>query len=215
MAEFRLYCFSQSGNAYKAALMLALCGAEWEPVFVDFFHGEGRRPDWRESVNAMGEAPVLVHGARKLSQSGAILIYLSRRFGAFQPQSEDEELEALRWMFFDNHKFSSYFATYRFLHSLASPPGDPAVIAFLKGRAEAAYAIVEKHLGAQPFIAGARPTIADISMCGYVFYPVEEHGFDLERTHPNLWAWMERIRALPGWAAPYELMPGERFLAPR
>lgn len=163
----------------------------------------------------MGEAPVLEHGGRRLSQSGAILTYLSRRFGKFAPQGEDEELEVLRWLLFDNHKFSSYFATYRFLYSLAAPQGDPAVIAFLKGRAEGAYAIVDKHLGMQPFVVGDRPTIADISMCGYVFYPLEEHGFDLKTSHPNIHAWMERIKALPGWVGPYELMPGERFLAPR
>ena len=46
MAEYRLYCFAQSGNAYKAALMLNLCGADWEPRFVDFFKGETRTPEY-------------------------------------------------------------------------------------------------------------------------------------------------------------------------
>ena len=43
MAEYRLYGMGESGNAYKAALMLNLCGLDWEPVFVDFFNGESRR----------------------------------------------------------------------------------------------------------------------------------------------------------------------------
>src|SRR5688500_20273075 len=103
MAQYRLHCFAQSGNAYKAGLMLALCGADWEPVFVDFFKGEVRRPEWRDAVNEMGEVPVLEHGARRLTQSGVILAYLSRRFDKFAPQGEDEELETLRWMLFDNH----------------------------------------------------------------------------------------------------------------
>jgi len=38
-AEFTLYCFAQSGNAFKVALMLNLCGAKWLPRFVDFFGG--------------------------------------------------------------------------------------------------------------------------------------------------------------------------------
>ena len=54
MAEYRLYCFAQSGNAYKPALMLALCGADWEPRFVDFFNGETRTPEYR-AENEMGE----------------------------------------------------------------------------------------------------------------------------------------------------------------
>jgi glutathione S-transferase len=215
MAEYRLHCISQSGNAYKPALMLALCGADWEPVFVDFFNGEGRKPQWREAVSEMGEIPVLEHEDRRLSQSGAILTYLARRLGRFGPENEEEELEILRWMLFDNHKFTSYFATYRFLYALAPQAGDPAVMAFLKGRADGAFAIVEKRLAAQPFLLGARPTIADISLAGYMFFPPEEHGYDFAASHPAIDAWKERLRALPGWAGPYELMPGEPFLASR
>ncbi len=44
MAEYTLYCFAQSGNAYKPALALALAGADWAPRFVDFFNGETRTP---------------------------------------------------------------------------------------------------------------------------------------------------------------------------
>lgn len=215
MAEFKLHCFSQSGNAYKAALMLALCGADWEPAFVDFFNGEVRRADWREGVNAMGEVPVLEHNGKSYSQSGVILVYLSRHFGKFTVATEDERLEVLRWILFDNHKFTSYFATYRFLYSLAPQAGDPAVLAFLRGRADNAFAIVEKRLSTQPFLVGDSPTIADISLAGYMFYPREEHDYDFSASHPAIRAWKERLRALPGWAGPYELMPGERFLAPR
>jgi len=76
MAEYQCYCFAQSGNSYRAALMLNLIGADWEPVWVDFFKtGVQRSPEFRSQVNEMGEAPVLVHGARKLSQSGVILSY--------------------------------------------------------------------------------------------------------------------------------------------
>jgi glutathione S-transferase len=215
MPEFKLHGFSQSGNAYKAALMLALCGAEWEPVFVDFFNGEVRRPEWRAAVNEMGEVPVLEHDGRRLTQSGVILTFLARRFGKFGPESEDEELDVLRWMLFDNHKFTSYFATYRFLHALAPQAGDPAVVAFLKGRADNAFAIVEKRLAAQPFLVGARPTIADISLAGYMFYPQDEHGYDFATSHPGIHGWKQRLQALPGWAGPYALLPGDKFLAPR
>ena len=98
MTEYRLHCFAQSGNAYRAALMLNLIGADWEPVFVDFFNGETRTAAYRSSVNEMGEAPVLVHGEQKLTQSGVILEYLAGRSGKFLPSSEDDRLEALRWI---------------------------------------------------------------------------------------------------------------------
>src|SRR6187549_3284375 len=98
MAEYQLLCFAQSGNAYRAALMLNLIKADWEPVYVDFFMGgETRSPKYRAEVNEMGEVPVLVHRGRKLSQSGVILTYLSDHSGKFKPDGEDENLEALRW----------------------------------------------------------------------------------------------------------------------
>ena len=82
MAEYQLYCFAQSGNCYRAALMLNAIGADWEPVYVDFFKaGVQRTPEYREKINEMGEAPVLAHGGKKLSQSGVILLYLAERSG--------------------------------------------------------------------------------------------------------------------------------------
>jgi glutathione S-transferase len=84
MAEYQLYCFAQSGNAYRAALMLNLIGANWQPVFVDFFKaGVQRTAEYRSDVNEMGEVPVLIHGTKKLSQSGVILLYLAERSGKF------------------------------------------------------------------------------------------------------------------------------------
>ena len=209
MPEYRLYCFAQSGNAYRAALMLNLIKADWEPVFVDFFKGgETRTPKYRAEVNEMGEVPVLVHGGRKLTQSGVILTYLAKRSGQFKPQGEDQELEALRWIIFDNQTVNGFLGPYRFLKNFAPVPPDPAVLTFLKGRIDGNLAIVDKRLDGRSFILGERPTIADISLCAYLYYPADEFGFDIAATHKNIAAWLDRIKALPGWAHPYDLMPG-------
>jgi len=209
MPEYQLYCFAQSGNAYRAALMLNLIGADWEPVWVDFFKGgETRTPAYRAQVNEMGEAPVLVHGDKKFTQSGVILNYLAKRSGKYLPQGEDEELEALRWIIFDNQKVNGFLGPYRFLKNWAKPAGDPAVLAFLKGRIDGSLSIINKRLEKTPFLVGDRPTIADVSLAGYLYYPAEEFGFDIGKDHPAIAAWRERIKALPGWAHPYDLMPG-------
>ena len=209
MAEYELYCFAQSGNAYRAALMLNLIGADWKPIFVDFFAGgETRTPKYRAEVNEMGEAPVLAHGAKKLSQSGVILTYLAKRSGKFRPEGEDEELETLRWLIFDNQKVNGFLGPYRFLRNWAKPAGDPAVMAFLKGRIDNNLAILDKRLAARPYILGDRPTIADISLVAYLYYPADEFGFDIPAQHKNIATWLDRIKALPGWKHPYDLMPG-------
>ena len=181
MPEYQLHCFAQSGNAYRAALMLNLIGADWKPVFVDFFKGQTRTPEYRGEINEMGEAPVLVHGSKKLTQSGVILTYLARRSGKYLPQGEDEELEALRWIIFDNQKVNGFLGPYRFLKNFAKPPGDPAVLAFFKGRIDGNLAIVNKRLQGRPFMLGDKPTIVDVSLAGYFYYPAEEFGFDIAR----------------------------------
>jgi glutathione S-transferase len=79
------------------------------------------------------------------------------------------------------------------------------VTEFLRTRAVAAFGIVEKHLAARPFMIGDAPTIADISMVGYLYH-TEETGID-RKAFPNIEAWTKRIAALPGWKAPYDLMP--------
>ncbi|MBL8589594.1 MAG: glutathione S-transferase C-terminal domain-containing protein [Methylobacteriaceae bacterium] len=200
----KLYCFGESGNAFKAAFMLSACGLDWTPVVVDFFNGETRTPAYRAEVNEMGEVPVLVHGGRKLAQSGVILTYLAEVTGQFGPRDGDEQLELLRWLLFDNHKFTSYVATLRFLVALAKT-GETPVTEFLRGRAVAAAAIVDKHLAETPWLVGGRPTIADLSLSGYLFYP-EQYGVDWTG-YANIARWLDRLRALPGWKPPYEMMP--------
>jgi glutathione S-transferase len=215
MAQYKLHGFCQSGNSYKVALYLQCAGLEWEPVFVDFFNGQTRGSEWREAVNEMGEAPVLEEmledGATKLAQSGVILTYLSDKTGKFKPANEAQRLDALRWMLFDNHKFTGYLSVYRFLKCFLPQETDPAIMAFLKGRFENALKIIELHLGRSRFVAGDAPTIADFSLVGYMFYPPEESGYDWPKTNPNLAAWIERMRALPGWKDPYDLLPGQRI----
>jgi glutathione S-transferase len=209
MAEYQLYCFAQSGNAYRAALMLNLIGAGWTPTWVDFFvGGETRSAAYRTNVNEMGEVPVLVHGDKKLSQSGVILEYLAARSGKFLPQGEDERLEALRWIIFDNQKVNGFLGPFRFLKNFAKVAPDPAVLAEFRRRIDASLAIVNKRLATRAFMLGERPTIADVSLAGYLYYPAEEFGFDIAKDHPAIGAWLERMRALPGWKHPYELMPG-------
>jgi len=205
MTDFKLYCFAQSGNAYKAALMLALCDLDWEPAFVDYFGGETRSDGFR-AINELGEVPVLVHGGRTLSQSGVILDYLTGETGRFGASSPEEGREILRWLFWDNHKLTSYTATYRFLHTFTEGVAEQ-VADFLEKRMRGALGILDRHLDGRTWVVGGDPTIADLSICGYLFFS-EEFGVDWAGEYPNVGIWLGRIAGLKGWEHPYDLMPG-------
>ncbi len=203
MAEYQLYCFGELGNCYKAALMLQLSRMGWEPIHVDYFAGETRSDAYRSGVNEMGEAPVLVHGPVSLTQSGVILDYLADKARKFGPKSEDERREIMRWILFDNHKFTSYAATLRFMLTFMKT-GETPVTEFLRVRVNGAYGVLDRHMASRDFVIGKRPTIADLSLCGYLFYG-DELGVDLA-PFMNIGKWLDRIKALPNWKHPYELM---------
>jgi glutathione S-transferase len=203
----QLYCFGESGNAYKCALALTLTETSWEPVFVDFFNGATRTPEFR-AINAMGEVPVLLDGGETLTQSGNILYHIVGKTGQFGGQTVAEVKEVWRWVLWDNHKLSGQIGTCRFLMNFLPVDKRPAGVAeFLQGRLKAAYAVLNAHLEGRDWVAGGiGPTVADLSCCGYLYYP-EPFGFD-RADWPHIDRWLDRIAALPGWAHPYDLMPG-------
>jgi len=200
-----LYCFGESGNAYKAALTMSLAGFDWQPRYVDFFGGESRSPAFR-AINEMGEVPVLIDGDTVLSQSGAIQVHVVKATGKLGG-APDEAEEVLRWVLWDNHKMSSQAGTQRFLMNFLPPDKRPAeVIAYFGGRLKAAFKTLDTHLQGRDWIVGDGVTIADTACCGYLFYP-EPFGFD-RAEWPNIDRWLGHIAALPGWKHPYDMMPG-------
>jgi glutathione S-transferase len=202
----KLYCFGESGNSYKAALALELSGLEWEPVFVDFFNGETRTPEFRE-LNHMGEVPVMVDGDIILSQSGVIQDYVSSKSGKLGGRSAAERRDILRWQFWDNHKLSSPAGMTRFLMNFLPEEKRPAeVISFMQGRLKAAYKTLDDELSGRTWLVGDQLSIADLSCCGYLYY-TEPFGFD-RKDWPNIDTWLDRIADQPGWKHPYDLMPG-------
>ena len=204
--QFKLYCFAQSGNAYKAALFLSLADLDWNPIFVDFFNGETRSEEFKK-INSMGEVPVLVDQDKNISQSGAILHYLSLKTELFTSNKSDIKLEINRWLLWDNYKLTPNLATGRFM-SLFLPEAkrNQSVIDFLLGRASASLKILNTHLVDRDFVVGDNVSIADLSIAGYIFF-TEEFDFDMS-PFPNVISWRNRIRNLKNWQHPYDLMPG-------
>ena len=202
----KLHCFGESGNAYKAALTLAFANQEWEPVYVDFFNGATRAPEFC-ALNVMGEVPVLQDGDLVLTQSGVIQDYISSKSGKLGGKSAAERREVLRWMFFDNHKVSGVAGMLRFqMNFLPEAKRNADVIGFMSMRLAAALTIMEAQLAITPFLAGEELTIADIACAGYLYYP-EPFTFD-RADYPHINRWLDAIAATPGWKHPYDLMPG-------
>ena len=82
------------------------------------------------------------------------------------------------------------------------------MIAFLKGRIDGNLAIVDKRLAGPHFMLGERPTIADVSLAHISTIRRRNSASTSPARTRTSRAWLERIKALPGWKHPYELMPG-------
>jgi len=210
MPSYRLHYFPESGNSYKLALMLTLCGQKFEPVWTDFGGGVTRTPEWRRDVNAMGEIPVLEVDGERLTQTAPILLMLAEQFGRFGGETEQEQFELLRWLFWDNHKLTGYMATYRYFRAFTPSP-DEHVLKHFRRRLDDFLSILDQHMQKNAFAIGERPTVADISMMAYLHYPVDETGYDLAASHPAINAWLGRMAQLPGWKSAYDLLPGKRL----
>ena len=203
----KLYCFGESGHSYKAALALQLAEIDWTPIFVDFFNGETRSDQYRNQVNEMGEAPVLVDGDIKLTQSGVIQNYLYNKTGKHGGKDEAEKLEILRWILWDNHKLSSFAGNTRFLMNFFPKDKRPQpVIDFNLARLKSSYGILENALTDKDFLVGNNISHADMTCCAYLYYP-EPFGFERD-DWPNIDRWLGNISMTPGWQHPYDLMPG-------
>jgi glutathione S-transferase len=205
--SLKLHCFGESGHSYKAALALELSGLDWQPVFIDFFSGATRSPDYHTELNPMGEAPVLIDGDLTLSQSGVIQDYISEKTGKFGGQTAAERREILRWVLWDNHKLSANAGTLRFMMNfLPQAKRSADIIGHLGGRLKASYKVLDSHLEARDWIVGEAVTNADLTCCGYLYYP-EPFGFE-RADWPNIDRWLNNITAIEGWKSPYDLMPG-------
>jgi glutathione S-transferase len=210
MPTYRLHYFPESGNSYKLALMLTLCGQSFEPVWTDFGGGVTRTPEWRASVNEMGEIPVLEEDGVRLTQTAPILLKLAEQYGRFGGSNPHEQFELLRWLFWDNHKLTGYMASYRFNRTFTPSP-DPQVLNYFRKRLDDFLDILDRHLQKNAFVIGQRSTVADFSMMAYLHYPGDETGYDFAKSHPAVSAWLGRIADIPGWKSAYDLLPGKRL----
>jgi len=210
MPTYRLHYFPESGNSYKLALMLTLCGQTFEPVWTDFGGGVTWTEEWRRTVNEMGEIPVLEEDGIRLTQTAPILLKLARQYGRFGGETEQEQFEILRWLFWDNQKLTGHMATYRFMRTF-TPSADPQVLAYLRKRLNDFLSILSQQVARHAFVIGDRPTVADFSMMAYLSYPADETGYDFATSHPAVSDWLARIAALPGWRSAYDLLPGKRL----
>lgn len=198
----KLYDFLPSGNGYKVRLLLTQLGIPFELIQINILNGESRTPDFLEK-NPNGRIPVLeIEPGIYLSESNAILIYLSQEteflptVGAAASQENRLELaRILQWMCFEQYSHEPYIATSRFwlTHDMADQYRKELLQKQAPGYA--ALDVMERQLASHPFLVGDRYTIADIALYAYT-HVADEGGFNLDR-YPGIQSWLEHVQTQP------------------
>jgi glutathione S-transferase len=188
----------------KVGLMLALAGAPFSYRHVDLAQGAQKRPDYL-ALNRFGQVPAIRHGDVTLAQSNVILRYLADMLGKFSARNDAEQREIAQWLDWEADLVSSGVRAVR--GAVRFWKSDPAVVQFVRGRAERALGMLDSALADREYLVGGRPTIADIAVLPHVLV-VHEGEFDLA-PYANVRAWADRMMALPGAGHPYDLMPKE------
>lgn len=205
--RFTLYGSPHSLPTYKVALMLRLCGEPFRFRYVSFQREEHKRPEFR-ALSRWGQVPVLRDGEHVLVQSHAIVEYLAEtlgRFGSTEPARRQVIREWLNWD--ADVLFTPVFNCYGVRlgeRKLLPIAVDPTVAAYHRRRAAYGLGILDAHLAGKRFLCAEEPTIADLLCCADVaFAKICE--LDLSQT-PHVEEWSDRMEALPGFAAPFDLL---------
>jgi len=192
-----LYDHPISGNCYKVRLLFSLLGIEYERRQVDVFD----RSDWVEVLGELNpglRVPTLVlDDGRPLAESDAILVYFAEGT-EYLPEDRYARARVLQWMFFEQYSHEPNIAVLRFWTEAGIEADAREVAARRKGGYRALEAM-ERHLAGREFFVGDGPTVADLALYAYT-HVAPEGGFEIARFEA-IGAWLERIRALPGYVS--------------
>jgi glutathione S-transferase len=193
-----LYDYLPSGNGYKVRLLLTFLALPYRLIQKNIIKGETRTPEFL-ALNPNGRIPLVVlEDGRKLAESGAIIFYFAEDT-RFLPVDRYQRAEVLQWMFFEQYSHEPYVAVARFLliHPEAVPPERLAELPAKQKGGYAALDVMERHLAGRRYFVGETISIADIALYAYT-HVADEGGFDLAR-YPAIRAWLDRVRAEPGY----------------
>jgi glutathione S-transferase len=198
-----LYGSFTSSSSYKPMLYLSLARLPFSFRTVNLKIGKQNEPE-HLARNRYGKVPVLRHRGLTIVQSNVVLSYLAQATGHFEGKTEQDRWTAREWLDWESDAISNVA---KVRHYSRFRQVDPAVMAYFRPPAEAALSFVDKSLNGREWLVGDSPTIADIGCWGRMVF-MAEGGMNIENW-PHLLAWSNRLKAMPGFALPYDLIPSK------
>lgn len=190
--------FWTTPNGFKIPIMLEELGVPYDVRFVDLTKGEQFEPAFL-AISPNNKIPAIVDpdgpDGKPLAifESGAILRYLARKFGAFYPANERVKADIDEWLFWQVGGLSPMAGQYNHFAHYA-PEKIPYAIDRYRKEVERLFSVMDKRLSDRPYLAGDY-SIADIA-CFPWLHSAKTLDQDISK-YPNIERWVADVGARP------------------
>jgi glutathione S-transferase len=198
----KLYGFSASPNTWMVRAVAAHLGIALDYEHVDLTKGASHTPAYL-AINPTGRTPALVDGDFKLWESNAIMQYLaSQKPNSLWPDNARARADIMRWQSWQLAHWGKESCEPLIFNNLVKKilslgPPDSAAVAKGVECFNRDAAVLDAHLGKQPYLAGQDVTLADFSVAAPLFH---SQGADLPMApYKKIQDWFGRVSALPCW----------------
>ncbi len=206
----KLYGHPDSGHVFKVKFCLQAADIVHQYEVIDIFSDRSERNPEFVSKSRFCEVPLLVDGEKSLIQSNAILVYIASKYQIYGGESSAKLQACLEWLIWEANKIGMCLPQLRADKKFKGFELADGASAWLYDRYVHDVGVIEDQLNdGRQFILGKEVTIADFSLCGYLMYAEEAQ----VRVPINVSSWINRLKALNGWANPYDMLrdPQTRF----
>lgn len=185
-------------NGWKLTILLEELGVPYNLHLVNIGKGDQFKPDFL-AISPNNKMPAIVDPEGPDGQpiavfeSGAIMLYLARKFGRFMPADERGRVEVEQWLMWQmggfgpmlgqNHHFNHY-----------APEKIPYAMKRYVDETHRLYGVLNKQLAGRDFVCGAY-SIVDMAIVGWAKL-WERQGMDIAE-FPNVKRWLDTMLARP------------------
>jgi len=148
-------------------LALGHAGAEYDAFLIRIGNGDQFGSGF-VGINPNSKIPALLDRTnpakpRRVFESGAILLYLAEKFGAFLPKDPDQRTEALNWLFWQMGSAPYLGGGFGHFYAYAPTKWEYPINRFAM-ETKRQLDVLDRHLAANAYMAGDSYSIADMAI---------------------------------------------------
>lgn len=194
---YQLYSFPFSQHSRRVISLLEETGIAYENHIVDMMHGE-HLTDRYLQINPNHQVPTLIDGEIKIHESNAILRYLCIKHELFDwyPRTDGALAMVEQWLDWTQCQLSPLVVAIVFNRVFLKPDGDMKAADQAASNIQSRFTIMENHLENHLFLAGDKPTIADLALASNIFQLSLANEMP---DSPNIVRWYQTIAGLQGF----------------